>query len=551
MRKFIKTKGVIALVCLLTAILVQATSAAASTTLFSQGQGYAQGAYDLNAQQPLATSWNRNSRFAGVNANLNTKWTYAIGNTNYSPTIGADGTIYIANMASSSSQLYALNPDGSLKWSNSTQYAATTSPIIGQDGTIYVGAGQRLVAINSNGADVFTSLIGKPISGIAIDHNGNLIISCRNGYILSFNPTQQSIQWTTYLNVNDLSAPAIAEDGTIFAQAMDGRIEIIALHADGTSYWRNTLSTKLSTATESIYYTAPPIDKYGNVYAIGRNEAILYSVGHDGTLNWTYPVGDLVFTFPVIDEQRETIYIGNSNAQAEFTALNMDGTVKWKLNTGVSIYTTPIVDSQGLIYFWGPAAIKVVTPEGSLKSSYNTVGRFDLSIGSDGTLYMSDGPTGMLRAIGGTIDNLTPPSAQQGLQAEYFNNEDLTDLKTTRVDQQIDFNWGMTVPDALIDPETYSVRWTGKIQPLYTDTYNFHALTDDGVRLWIDGQLIIDRWQTNSVSEFTGTIALVAGQKYDIKMEYFNGPRNGFVQLQWSSQSQAKEVIPANAFTLN
>lgn len=80
--------------------------------------------------------------------------------------------------------------------------------------------------------------------------------------------------------------------------------------------------------------------------------------------------------------------------------------------------------------------------------------------------------------------------------------------------------------------------------PLYSQTYTFYTTTDDGVRLWVNDQLLIDKWVDQAAKEWSGTIPLTAGQKYSIKMEYFESFGGAESRLRWSSASQAKEIIP-------
>lgn len=131
-----------------------------------------------------------------------------------------------------------------------------------------------------------------------------------------------------------------------------------------------------------------------------------------------------------------------------------------------------------------------------------------------------------------------------GITGEYFDAMNFTLPSFTRVDPAVDFNWATGSPDPSMGNETFSVRWTGWVQPLYSETYTFHTVTDDGVRLWVDGQLVVDRWVDQASTEWTGTIALAANQMYEIRMEYFENGDQAAAQLRWSSASQALETIP-------
>lgn len=131
-----------------------------------------------------------------------------------------------------------------------------------------------------------------------------------------------------------------------------------------------------------------------------------------------------------------------------------------------------------------------------------------------------------------------------GLTGEYYNNLDFTDYSFTRVDPKIDFLWDYGSPDSRIDVDSYSVRWTGQIQPKYTGTYTFTTNADDGVRLWVNGQQIISDWNQHAPQDHSGTISLTAGQKYDIKLEYYEWGYGAQVTLYWTLPGMAKEVIP-------
>ncbi|MBH8566304.1 hypothetical protein I8748_29815, partial [Nostoc sp. CENA67] len=135
-------------------------------------------------------------------------------------------------------------------------------------------------------------------------------------------------------------------------------------------------------------------------------------------------------------------------------------------------------------------------------------------------------------------------SQGNGLYAEYYDNKDFTNLKLTRIDNKVDFNWASGSPDSSIGADTFSVRWTGQVQAQYSETYNFYTTTDDGVRLWVDGKQIINSFVNQAAKEISGTIALVAGQKYDIKLEYYENTGQAVAKLAWSSASTAKQIIP-------
>jgi len=133
----------------------------------------------------------------------------------------------------------------------------------------------------------------------------------------------------------------------------------------------------------------------------------------------------------------------------------------------------------------------------------------------------------------------------RGLIGTYFDDKDLKNEKLKRLDPEIAFNWGEGSPDPLIEPDTFSVRWEGFIEPLYSETYTFYAKSDNGRRLIIDGKTVIDEWTDAHDETPTGTIALEAGKRYPIVYEYFENDGGASTRLEWSSDSQLREVVPS------
>jgi glucose/arabinose dehydrogenase len=137
-----------------------------------------------------------------------------------------------------------------------------------------------------------------------------------------------------------------------------------------------------------------------------------------------------------------------------------------------------------------------------------------------------------------------------GLTATYYNNIDFTGTTVARVDPNVDFSWGSGSPSASIGADTFSVRWTGQVEPQFTGTYTFYTVSDDGVRLWVNGQAIVNNWTDHAPTENSGTIALTAGQRYDIRMEMYENAGGATARLLWSSASVPKAAVPsARLFT--
>ena len=146
--------------------------------------------------------------------------------------------------------------------------------------------------------------------------------------------------------------------------------------------------------------------------------------------------------------------------------------------------------------------------------------------------------------IGDSNPNNAIDGTGDGLRGEYFNNIDFTDSTITRIDNTVNFNWGTGSPDAAIAPDTFSVRWTGQIESRYSENYTFRTTSDDGIGLWVNNQLIIDGFIDQGPTDYEGSIALVAGEKYDIRLEYYENRIGAVARLSWFSDSQSLEVVP-------
>ncbi|MEM9545659.1 MAG: PA14 domain-containing protein [Bacteroidota bacterium] len=128
--------------------------------------------------------------------------------------------------------------------------------------------------------------------------------------------------------------------------------------------------------------------------------------------------------------------------------------------------------------------------------------------------------------------------AQQGLKADYYNGTNFNQYVTSEYVSKIDQSWYDTPPVPGIDPHVCSIRWTGKLTTAKTGTYSFSAQVDDGIRVWIDNELIIDQWELNDLGRFKGTTQLAANQEYNLKVEYFNGMIEGEVRLLWKMHKE-------------
>jgi hypothetical protein len=131
-----------------------------------------------------------------------------------------------------------------------------------------------------------------------------------------------------------------------------------------------------------------------------------------------------------------------------------------------------------------------------------------------------------------------------GLYVEYFNGVNFDTLHSSRIDPTVNFQTTSGVPSVGLN-NAFSARFEGKIKARHTETYTFYLYHDDGAKLWIDGNLIIDQFTTNNAGNHTATASLTAGTFHDIKIEWKNDAGANGIVLEWSSTSQVREIIPS------
>jgi LmbE family N-acetylglucosaminyl deacetylase len=145
----------------------------------------------------------------------------------------------------------------------------------------------------------------------------------------------------------------------------------------------------------------------------------------------------------------------------------------------------------------------------------------------------------------------TPGPSQNGLQGQYFNSTDLSGTAVlTRTDPNVNFDWGMGSPGPGVNSDKFSVRWTGFITPSFTENYTFCSTSDDGERVWVNNQQVLNFWVDQGATEHCGNINLAAGVKVPIKVEFYDNTEEAIMQLSWQSATQPKQVIPSASLSV-
>jgi GH43 family beta-xylosidase len=135
-----------------------------------------------------------------------------------------------------------------------------------------------------------------------------------------------------------------------------------------------------------------------------------------------------------------------------------------------------------------------------------------------------------------------PATPVPGLRAEYFS--EYMDPVLERIEPTLDHDWTDGAPGDGVGKDRFSARWTGSLIPAESGKYTLATETDDGVRLWVDGQLVIDDWHGHFVTRNEAVVALQAGVPAAIRVDYFELDLGASARLLWSSPTLAEEVIP-------
>lgn len=141
-----------------------------------------------------------------------------------------------------------------------------------------------------------------------------------------------------------------------------------------------------------------------------------------------------------------------------------------------------------------------------------------------------------------TKDFTTIPEAylssenKKGLKGIYFSNSNLQgNAALERYDEQLNFKWTLYSPDPQkLQPDNYSIRWTGKLEAPDSGKYQLGLRGNDGFRLYLDGKLIIDQWEKLSYSTKAAAVDFVKGKKYDITVEFHENRGEANIELIWN-----------------
>jgi LysM repeat protein len=210
-----------------------------------------------------------------------------------------------------------------------------------------------------------------------------------------------------------------------------------------------------------------------------------------------------------------------------------EGTYRFytKVDDAVRVY----VDDEVIIDSWRDGGFRLYTKDRDLTSGDHTIQVEYYDRTQVARIYFwwkfVSGPTPT--ATPASDATATPAPSDDGWWGEFYNNEDLEgDPVVTQHTPRIEFDWGTESPAPGVWQDGFSVRWTSKIH-LKTDHYRFCVMSDDGVRIWIGEDLVLDEWRANNGVEPMCANYWVETGTYDAQVEYYEHGGDALIYVWW------------------
>lgn len=338
-------------------------------------------------------------------------------------------------------------------------------------------------------------------------------------------------------SATQVSSPIALKAGVAYAFELlhkEGRYDDhVAVEWEGPALARQVVNSDYIASGVSGGTTQPVSADYRAGYSVG------YRIGYfDGGEKLTF--NDL---YPPLDQDKDGIYDNWEvlNGLDPANAADADSDTDNDLMTAFDEFlarTSPTkadTDGDGL-------------PDG-VEYAY----KLDPTDPNDGALDLDgDGASNVAEYLAGTDftdPNSVPVTRVAGFGAQFFNGINFDTYLLTRLDPTIDFDWGSGSPDPLVPANKFSARWTGLFQPPQTSgsiDYQFTVTADDGVRLWVNGALLIDQWKNQSPTSYSATVSLGSDNPASLRMEYYESGYGATARLAITDLASGQPVSTAD-----
>ncbi len=222
--------------------------------------------------------------------------------------------------------------------------------------------------------------------------------------------------------------------------------------------------------------------------------------------------------------------------------LNNPGTQTSMRGSVVSLQALA-TDANGDALTWSatglPPGLSIAPATGQISGLLSSTAAASYTVG----LTVQD-PGGLSAGTTFTWNTTAPPL--NGLRGEYYGGMEpgVGTPLLVRTDPTINFDWGSGSPDPAVPSDYFSIRWTGTITAAYTETFTFYLPSDNGLRVWLNNVLVVDKWAPQDISGwFNFTAAMTAGQAVPIKIEYAELWGGAGVSMYWFSDRQPWEIV--------
>jgi hypothetical protein len=419
-----------------------------------------------------------------------------------SATFGADG-IYVLRLTVS---------DGAVTVSDDVTITVNPAPVVGS------GSGLLGEYFNdpNNGSHFVTFVRGRLDPTVNFDWTSNSPVT-------GVSVDNFSVRWT-----GQALAP-VTGDYNFTTMADDG----VRLWVNGQLLIDNWVDQALTART-----SAPVALVAGALYDI-RMEYYEHGGLATGRLLWSYP-GQAQIAIPKSQLHAPPNRAPVVNAGADRTISLPASTTLAGTATDDGLPSPPAQLSTTWSRLSGPGSVTFANP-----GALNTTATFSVA----GTYVLRLSVSDSLLTSTDDVSVVVTAASANGLTGRYFNDPAngtrFTTLVLTRVDPTVNFNWAAGAPGGGVTANNFSVRWTGSVQAPVSGAYRFSTVSDDGIRLWVNGQQVINNWTDHGATTNTSAaITLTAGVRYTITLEYYERAGDATARLQWSYPGQATQIIP-------